>query len=96
MDWDDNLPTDNQQAEHNIWEDLSRYKYIQKLFEKNNISERNQSIIRLRFGIDSGEPMDLIEVGKIFNLGRERIRQIVNEACEKIKCGEPTPEELKQ
>ena len=40
------------------------------------LGEREQEIIRLRFGLDRGEPRTLEEVGKHFGLTRERIRQI--------------------
>lgn len=40
------------------------------------LSERESKIISLRFGIDSGYPRTLEEVGKMFNVTRERVRQI--------------------
>ncbi|MGO9179866.1 MAG: sigma factor-like helix-turn-helix DNA-binding protein, partial [Candidatus Limnocylindrales bacterium] len=40
---------------------------------------------RLRFGLDRGEPRTLEEVGKHFNLTRERIRQIEARAMSKLR-----------
>ena len=46
---------------------------------------REREIIRLRFGLDRGEPRTLEEVGKHFNLTRERIRQIEARAMSKLR-----------
>ena len=42
----------------------------------NTLTEREQKVLRLRFGIDDGQPKTLEDVGKRFNVTRERIRQI--------------------
>jgi RNA polymerase sigma factor (sigma-70 family) len=49
------------------------------------LDEREQMIIRLRFGLDRGEPRTLEEVGDHFNLTRERIRQIESRAMTKLR-----------
>ena len=49
------------------------------------LSEREAKIIRLRFGIDSGYPRTLEEVGKMFNVTRERVRQIEAKAIRKLR-----------
>jgi len=51
----------------------------------NTLSEREAKIIRLRFGIDSGYPRTLEEVGKMFNVTRERVRQIEAKAIRKLR-----------
>ena len=46
---------------------------------------REREILRLRFGLDRGEPRTLEEIGKHFNLTRERIRQIEARAMSKLR-----------
>jgi RNA polymerase primary sigma factor len=56
------------------------------------LSQREERIIRLRFGIGDGCPRTLEEVGSIFNITRERVRQIESKALKKLrhpsKCGD--------
>jgi RNA polymerase sigma factor (sigma-70 family) len=49
------------------------------------LDAREQEIIRLRFGLDCGEPRTLEEVGDSFGLTRERIRQIEARAMSKLR-----------
>ena len=49
------------------------------------LDEREATIIRLRFGLDRGAPRTLEEIGKQFNLTRERIRQIEAKAMSKLR-----------
>jgi RNA polymerase primary sigma factor len=49
------------------------------------LDERERAILRLRFGLDRGEPRTLDEVGAHFNLTRERIRQIEARAMSKLR-----------
>ena len=49
------------------------------------LDEREREILRLRFGLDRGEPRTLDEVGEHFNLTRERIRQIEARAMSKLR-----------
>ena len=48
------------------------------------LTPREEEIIRLRFGIDKESTYTLDEIGKRFDLTRERIRQIEKRALEKI------------
>ena len=48
-------------------------------------TEREQKVLRLRFGLDDGRPRTLEEVGKEFNVTRERIRQIEAKALRKLR-----------
>ncbi|MFH0945149.1 MAG: sigma-70 family RNA polymerase sigma factor [Planctomycetota bacterium] len=48
------------------------------------IDAREREILRMRFGIDSGEPMTLKEIGVCLHLTRERVRQLQNEALRKL------------
>ncbi|MFA6583022.1 MAG: sigma-70 family RNA polymerase sigma factor [Elusimicrobiaceae bacterium] len=49
------------------------------------LSDREAKIIKLRFGIDSGYPRTLEEVGRIFKVTRERVRQIEAKAIRKLR-----------
>jgi RNA polymerase primary sigma factor len=46
---------------------------------------REEQVIRLRFGLDDGQERTFEEIGNMFKLSRERIRQIENDALEKLR-----------
>jgi RNA polymerase primary sigma factor len=48
------------------------------------LSEREEGILRLRFGLDDGVPKTLEEIGEVFEVTRERIRQIEAKALKKL------------
>jgi RNA polymerase primary sigma factor len=56
---------------------------IEKLLSR--LGEREREILRLRYGLDRGEPRTLEEVGAALNLTRERIRQIERSALAKLR-----------
>ena len=49
------------------------------------LTPREEKVLRLRFGLEDGRPRTLEEVGKEFNVTRERIRQIEAKALRKIR-----------
>ncbi len=49
------------------------------------LTPREEKVLKLRFGIDDGRPRTLEEVGKVFNVTRERIRQIEAKALRKLR-----------
>lgn len=49
------------------------------------LTSREEKVLRLRFGLDDGRPRTLEEVGKVFNVTRERIRQIEAKALRKLR-----------
>jgi RNA polymerase nonessential primary-like sigma factor len=51
------------------------------------LDEREQSVIRLRYGLDDGQPRTLDQIGKHFGLSRERVRQIEREVMAKLRQG---------
>jgi len=51
----------------------------------NTLTEREEKVLRLRFGIGDGYPRTLEEVGQIFNVTRERVRQIEAKALRKLR-----------
>ncbi len=50
-----------------------------------SLTPREEKVLRLRYGIDDGKPRTLEEVGKEFNVTRERIRQIEAKALRKLR-----------
>ena len=55
------------------------------LASMDNLNEREQMILKLRFGIDDGRQRTLEEVGKVYGVTRERIRQIEEKALQKMR-----------
>lgn len=51
----------------------------------NTLTPREEKVLRLRFGLDDGRARTLEEVGQIFNVTRERIRQIEAKALRKLR-----------
>ncbi len=52
------------------------------------LDEREHQVIRLRFGLDDGQPRTLDQIGKLFGLSRERVRQIERDVMCKLRNGE--------
>ncbi|NHD17407.1 MULTISPECIES: sigma-70 family RNA polymerase sigma factor [Actinopolyspora] len=49
---------------------------------------REQQVIRMRYGVDDGQPRTLDQIGKAFGLSRERVRQIEREVMSKLRQGD--------
>ncbi len=62
---------------------LLRKREVNKILD--TLTEREAQIIKLRFGIESGYPRTLEEVGRIFKVTRERVRQIEAKAIRKLR-----------
>ncbi|WP_143795730.1 sigma-70 family RNA polymerase sigma factor, partial [Oenococcus oeni] len=49
------------------------------------LTEREENVLRLRFGLEDGKTRTLEEVGRVFGVTRERIRQIEAKALRKLR-----------
>ncbi len=67
--------------------DIAIQKSLKKDIEEllNELSEREREILKLRFGLEDNQPRTLEEVGKLFNVTRERIRQIEAKALRRLR-----------
>jgi RNA polymerase primary sigma factor len=74
--------TSAERPERSASNDLLR-KEIDKLL--NVLTHRERKIIKLRYGLESGDSYTLEEVGRIFKVSRERVRQIEQKAVEKLQ-----------
>jgi RNA polymerase primary sigma factor len=61
---------------------------------KNILTEKEARVIKMRFGIGGAEPMTLEQVGEVFGVTRERVRQIESKALRKLRAS-PQMQELK-
>jgi RNA polymerase nonessential primary-like sigma factor len=52
------------------------------------LEDREQLVIRMRYGLDDGQPRTLDQIGRRFGLSRERVRQIEREVMAKLRAGE--------
>ena len=75
---DDNVPVPAEAAAFTLLKE-------QLLEVLDTLTEREQKVLRLRFGLDDGRARTLEEVGKEFNVTRERIRQIEAKALRKLR-----------
>jgi RNA polymerase primary sigma factor len=66
-----------------LLENVNRYEMISKHFDV--LSESEQKILTLRFGLDDNEPQTLDTIGHQFGVTRERIRQIEAKSLEKLR-----------
>ena len=78
----DFIPDDNTQSPSDAAEYLMLTEQLNEVLD--TLTEREQKVIRLRFGLDDGRARTLEEVGKQFNVTRERIRQIEAKALRKL------------
>ncbi len=61
----------------------ARIKEIRETLD--SLQPREAKIVKLYYGLDGNEPLTLREIGSIFNLSRERIRQIKERAIERLR-----------
>src|SRR6185437_5059470 len=76
---DETAPLPDEAAETNL-----RRETLEKLLHK--LSVREREVLILRYGLDGKHPRTLDEVGRTFNVTRERIRQIENQTLKKLRA----------
>lgn len=69
-------------------QDITTFKILQKQIGSilGNLPQREQKVIRMRFGLDDGYSHTLEEVGYVFKVTRERIRQIEAKAIRRLRA----------
>ena len=74
---DENAPSPEESAELSL-----RHEALQGVL--NTLTYRERRVLELRYGLDGEQPRTLDEVGRTFNVTRERIRQIENQSLQKL------------
>lgn len=67
--------------------DSAAYQMLKEQLESvlDTLTDREENVLRLRFGLEDGRTRTLEEVGKVFGVTRERIRQIEAKALRKLR-----------
>ena len=67
--------------------DHAAYELLKEQLEDvlDTLTDREENVLRLRFGLDDGRTRTLEEVGKVFGVTRERIRQLKLKALRKLR-----------
>jgi len=67
--------------------DAANFVLLQEKIEKvlSTLKEREAEILRMRFGLNDGNPQTLEEVGNVYKVTRERVRQIEAKALRKLR-----------
>ncbi|HEX5245970.1 MAG TPA: sigma-70 family RNA polymerase sigma factor [Gaiellaceae bacterium] len=76
---DENIPLPDEVADESMRKELLR-----KIL--GTLSHRERRVLELRYGLDGEHPRTLDEVGRTFNVTRERIRQIENQSLKKLRA----------
>jgi RNA polymerase primary sigma factor len=76
---DENQPLPEEAAEENM-----RKEALRKILD--SLSTRERRVLEMRYGLDGEHPRTLDEVGRTFNVTRERIRQIENQCLKKLRA----------
>ena len=76
---DESMPLPDEAAEVTL-----RKESLEKIL--GTLSHRERRVLELRYGLDGQHPRTLDEVGRTFNVTRERIRQIENQSLKKLRA----------
>ena len=78
------LPVGSRIDVDRVWPIQLENEEIAALMEK-YLSKREQQILKIRYGLEDGQPRTLAETGRTIGVSRERIRQIEKRALQKLK-----------
>jgi RNA polymerase primary sigma factor len=78
------LTDENQELPDEAAEVAMRKETLRKIL--GTLSSRERAVLELRYGLDGRHPRTLDEVGRTFNVTRERIRQIENQSLKKLRA----------
>jgi RNA polymerase primary sigma factor len=78
------LTDENQELPDEAAEITMRKETLRKIL--GTLSSRERAVLELRYGLDGRHPRTLDEVGRTFNVTRERIRQIENQSLKKLRA----------
>jgi RNA polymerase primary sigma factor len=78
------LTDENQELPDEAAEVTMRKETLRKIL--GTLSSRERAVLELRYGLDGQHPRTLDEVGRTFNVTRERIRQIENQSLKKLRA----------
>jgi RNA polymerase primary sigma factor len=78
------LTDENQELPDEAAEITLRKETLKKILS--TLSSRERQVLELRYGLDGRHPRTLDEVGRTFNVTRERIRQIENQSLKKLRA----------
>ncbi len=71
------------EVEKSVIEDVLKDEIL-NLFDSGLLTQRQINVLKLRYGFDGNTPMTLEEIGKMYNISRERVRQIESNAFKRL------------
>ncbi|HEY6606860.1 MAG TPA: sigma-70 family RNA polymerase sigma factor [Gaiellaceae bacterium] len=78
------ITDENQELPDEAAEVTLRKEALRKILH--TLSSRQRQVLELRYGLDGQHPRTLDEVGRTFNVTRERVRQIENQGLRKLRA----------
>ena len=83
MSWGEIIAQTALPSPEEYYKEIEKKELLEKIFSV--LTEREAKIIKLYYGFEDGNRYNLEQIGRIFGISRERVRQLRNKAIEKIK-----------
>jgi RNA polymerase primary sigma factor len=77
------LPDENAPLPDEATDAILQHEFLRRIL--GGLTERERRVLELRYGLDGQQPQTLDEVGRLFNVTRERVRQIENQSLKKLR-----------